>query len=229
MRVVIVDHLTSLTALVLPLAEIAAACHQRGVLVLADGAHAPGALELDIDALGVDWYIANLHKWCWTPRSSGFVWVSDQWREYLRPTVTSSGLDHGLAAEFDLPGTRDPTPFLVAPTAIDLLNQWGGRAVLAHNHDLAWSSAHRLADVWGTTFDTPEAMIGPMASVALPPQFAVTAEHAAVLQRSLLVDDHIEVPIALIDGQLRLRISAQLYNEALDYDLLAGAITRRLP
>ena len=64
-RLAIVDHITSSSALVLPLARITEACHQHGVDVLCDGAHAPGAIPVDIPSLGVDWYGANLHKWAW--------------------------------------------------------------------------------------------------------------------------------------------------------------------
>ena len=133
-RVVVVDHLTSSTALVLPIAEIAAAAHERGVLVLVDGAHVPGNVALDIESLGVDWYVANLHKWAWAPRSCGILWTSAAQQQHLFPTVTSWGLDNGLAAEFDLPGTRDPSPFLTAPFAIDLMREYGLEAVYAYNH-----------------------------------------------------------------------------------------------
>ena len=72
-RLLIIDHLTPGTALVLPVAEIAGLCHERGVLVFADGAHVPGNIAVDIDALGVDWYAANLHKWAWAPRERRLV------------------------------------------------------------------------------------------------------------------------------------------------------------
>ncbi|MEA3184934.1 MAG: isopenicillin-N epimerase, partial [Ilumatobacteraceae bacterium] len=155
-RLLVVDHMTAATAMVLPLAEIAALCHERGVLVLADGAHAPGNIAVDIDSLGVDWYVANLHKWAWAPRSAGLLWAAKQHQGYLHPTVISWGLDHGIAAEFDLPGTRDPSAFLAAPFAIDLLGELGGAdgvaAIYHHNHDLAWWAGQYLADRWGTRF-----------------------------------------------------------------------------
>ena len=84
-RLLVVDHLTAATALVLPLAEIAALCHERGVLVFADGAHVPGTLAVDIDAFGVDWYAANLHKWAWAPRSAGLLWTAKEHQAYLHP------------------------------------------------------------------------------------------------------------------------------------------------
>ena len=77
-RLAVLDHITSESALVLPIAELADACRRRGVAVLADGAHAPGAIALDIPSLGVDWYTANLHKWAWAPRSSGVLWAAPE-------------------------------------------------------------------------------------------------------------------------------------------------------
>ena len=67
-KLVVVDHITAQSALVLPVAAIAAECHARGVPVLVDGAHAPGSIALDIPATGADWYAANLHKWAHAPR-----------------------------------------------------------------------------------------------------------------------------------------------------------------
>ena len=117
-RIAVLDHVTSETALVLPLAGMAALCRERGVPVLADGAHAPGAIDLDIPALGVDWYVANLHKWAFAPRGCGVLWAAPDRREGLHPPIISWGLDVGWHQEFDWTGTRDPTPFLCAPVGI---------------------------------------------------------------------------------------------------------------
>ena len=182
-RVLIVDHITPGTALVLPLAEITALCHERGVLVLADGAHVPGNIAVDIDSFGVDWYVANLHKWAWAPRSAGLLWAAKQHQGYLHPTVISWGLDHGPAAEFDLLGTRDPTHFLASPFAIELMNEFGGddgvAAIYRYNHELAWWAGHYLADRWGTRFTTPEEMIGSMVNVRLPAHLGSTRNECA--------------------------------------------------
>ena len=227
-RLLMVDHITSQTALVLPLAEIAAVCRRRGIAVLADGAHAPGAIELDIESLGVDFYVANLHKWWWAPRACGFVWVAKSRVTQLRPTVLSWGYRNGLAAEFDLPGTRDPSNCLAAPHAVDLWQRWGGKKILEYNHALVLRSAARLSEGWGTRFSTPAQMIGPMAWLRLPPPLGDTTAGAVALQRSLLAEDGIEVPIHAGPGGLSCRISAQIYNDDSDFDRLADAITRRV-
>ena len=124
-RLAIVEHITAQSALVFPLRETAARLRARGVAVLADGAHAPGQIPVDIPSLGVDWYVANLHKWAWTPRSSGILWAAPERQAELRPTVISWGLDKGFKAEFDMLGTRDPSAHLSAPAAIALMREWG--------------------------------------------------------------------------------------------------------
>ena len=228
-RLLIVDHMTPGTAMIMPLAEIAALCHDRGVLVLADGAHVPGNIAVDIDSFGVDWYVANLHKWAWTPRSAGLLWSAKQHQSYLHPTVISWGLDHGVAAEFDLLGTRDPTHFLTAPFAIELLNEFGGAdgvaAIYRHNHELAWWAGQYLADRWGTRFATPEEMIGSMVNVRLPAEFGSTADDAERV-RAALEAEMIEAPIYVAPDGLTTRISAQIYCDRADIERFGDAVVK---
>jgi isopenicillin-N epimerase len=227
-RMAIIDHITADSALVLPLAEIATALRARGVPVLADGAHAPAAIPLDLPALGVDWYVANLHKWAWTPRSSGILWAPPTRQAGLHPSVISWGLDEGFTHEFDLVGTRDASTHLAAPAALALFAEWGLDEIRHHNHTLAWTGAHRLAERWGTVFATPEALIGPMASVPLPERAGTTPAAALALRDALLFDHGIEVHMPFYRGRVQARISAQIYNEMADIDRLAEAVLQHL-
>jgi isopenicillin-N epimerase len=226
-RLAIVDHVASSTALLLPIAEIAAACRARGVPLLVDGAHGPGALDLDLDALGVDWYVGNLHKWAWSPRSSAVLWVDASRRERLHPTVISWGLDQGLAHEFDLVGTRDPSPHLAAPEGLRMLRELGLDAIRAYNHDLAWRGGRELAARWGTELAVPESMVGCMVSVPLPPRFEATDERAARLRDELLFEDGVEVNVYARRGRLWARVAVQVYNDEADLARLGRAIERR--
>lgn len=227
-RLAVVDHITSQSALVLPLADIAAALHARNVAVLADGAHAPGSIALDVPSLGVDWYTANLHKWAWAPRSSGFLWARSERQHDLHAPITSWGLDQGFTAEFDGPGTRDPSAHLAAPAALDYMRELGVDAVRSYNHQLAWQAARRLSQRWGTPFDTPESMIGTMATVALPERFGTAADDAMRLRDWLLFEDRIEIQVHAFRGRIYARISAQIYNDWDDIDRFADAVARRL-
>jgi isopenicillin-N epimerase len=228
-KLAVVDHITSESGLVLPLAAIAERCHARGVPVLADGAHAPGAIPLDIPTLGVDWYVGNLHKWLWVPRSSGILWTSPARQAGLHGSVISWGLDRGFHAEFDMPGTRDPSPHLAAPVAIAFMRELGVDAVRQYNHRLAWNGAHHLAKRWGTDFVTPEAMIGTMATVMLPEQLGSTADDAARLRDALLYGDRIEVQVHAFRGRLYTRICGQIYNDDTDTERFADAVLGYVP
>ena len=227
-RVAVLDHVTSESALVLPIEELAARCRDRGVAVLADGAHAPGMLALDVPALGVDWYAANLHKWAHAPRSCGVLWARENRQAGLHPPVISWGLDKGFLAEFDWVGTRDPSPWLAAPAGIAFLEELGFPEMRRYTHDLAWRAAEALTARWGTTFECDEASVGSMVTLPLPAALGATAGDAARLRDALLDDDRIEVQVHAGYGRLWARVSVQVYNDWSDIERLGEAITRHV-
>jgi isopenicillin-N epimerase len=227
-RLVIVDHITAQTALVMPVAEIAAVCRSRGVPVLADGAHAPGSLAVDIPALGVDYYSANLHKWAHAPRPCGILWAAADRQQALRHPIISWGSGKGFLREFEWQATSDPTPYLAAPDGIALLQEWGFDGVLGYIHALAWEAGNLLTSRWETTLETPREMVGALVTVPLPERAGTTDEEARRLRLALLVDDRIEVHLHAWRGRLWTRISAQVYNDRSDIERLGDAVLRQL-
>jgi isopenicillin-N epimerase len=161
----------------------------------------------------------------WVPRSSGILWASPERQRSLHPAVISWGLDQGFTAEFDLPGTRDPSPHLAAPAAIAMMRELGVADVQQYNHSLAWAGAQRLADRWATPFETPEPLIGTMATVAMPGAAGRTNDDALAV-RDRLFADRIEVQVHAYKDRLHARISAQIYNSLDDIDRLAEAVVR---
>jgi isopenicillin-N epimerase len=226
-RLLVVDHITAQTALVLPVAAIAAECRTRGIPVLADGAHAPGARPLDIPSLGVDWYAANLHKWAHAPRGCGILWAAQARQSILRFPIVSWGHGKGFRAEFEHTATSDPTSFLAAPEGIALLREWDFDACVEYMHGLAWEAAAMLSDRWHTRFEIPEEMVGAMATVPLPESAGATDADAARLRLALLIDDRIEVQLHAWRGRLWTRVSTQVYNDRADIERLADAVARR--
>jgi isopenicillin-N epimerase len=226
-RLAVLDHVTSQSALVLPLAEMAAVCRAHGVPVLVDGAHAPGAIPLDIPALGVDWYAGNLHKWAWTPRSCGLLWAAPERQAGLHPPVVSWGLDQGFTTEFDWPGTRDPSAALAAPAALAFMRELDVEAVRRWNHGLAWRAGEILRERWDVPVVQDEAQVGTMITVPLPER-AGGLDAALRLRDALLFEDHIEVQLHPFRDRLWVRVSAQIYNEAADVERLAEAVANRL-
>lgn len=225
-RLAVLDHVSPETALVMPLARMAELCGRRGIAVLADGAHAPGAIAVDIPSLGVDYYTANLHKWAFSPRSAGILWAAPAHRDSLHPPVISWGAGGGWIAEFDWVGTRDPTPFLCAPEGFRFIDEaLGGRQALwTRNHGLAWDTAERLTREWGLPWTTPRSMVGSMVTLPLPASLGHGYDAAMALKNWLLAQAQIEAQILAIDERLHWRFSAQAYNDDEDVQRFTQAL-----
>ena len=227
-KLVVVDHVTAQTALVVPVAAVVATCHEQGVPVVVDGAHAPGSIPVDIPSLGADWYAANLHKWAHAPRPCGILWARPDRQPLLHHPVASWGYEGGFHQEFDHFTTSDPTCFLAAPEGIALLREWQFEEVLAYIHGLTWTAAEILTARWGTTLHAPRTMIGAMVTVPLPESAGSTVEDATRWRLKLLLDDHIEAPVHTWHGRLWTRVSLQVYNDQSDVERLAEAVKRRM-
>jgi isopenicillin-N epimerase len=221
-RLAIFDHVTSPTAVIFPVRELTALCRAAGALVLIDGAHGPGMLDLDVPSIGADWYTGNCHKWLMAPKGSGFLWTSPRQQAETHPLVISHGFGQGFTAEFDWIGTRDPTAWLSVPAAIDFHKRLGSGRLRERNAALAREQANNLARIWNTERGTPDELTGSMAAVRLPLPGALSPEHAHALRRKLFDDQRIEVLVAAFAGALWARISAHAYNRPADYARLAA-------
>ncbi|MEO8625571.1 MAG: aminotransferase class V-fold PLP-dependent enzyme [Candidatus Limnocylindrales bacterium] len=255
-RLILISHVTSPTGIVLPVEQVAAAARERGIDTLVDGAHAPGMLPLDIDALGAAYYTGNCHKWLCAPKGAGFLHVRRERQALIHPLVTSHGANQPRGAEslfrveFDWTGTADPTAYLSIPAALDFmggLTDGGWPEVMARNHTLALEGRRKLLAAMGGAPLAPEAMLGSLAAIDLPLSVepapvapAADADpHATYpgdpLRDALSDEDAVEVPVfawphTAADAAPKrrlLRISAQLYNSPADYDRLASVLVAR--
>lgn len=228
-RLLVLDHITSPTALFLPIRRMIAAAKARGITVLIDGAHAPGMLDLDIPALGADFYVGNCHKWLFAAKGCAFLWAASPAQKTIHPTVISHGYGAGFLSEFDWVGTRDPSNWLAVETALDFVETIGPESLRQRNHALMREAATILGERWGTPVGAPFAMLGAMAAIGLPPRgpFASlppTLDSAAQIRARLWDTHRIEVPIVAFADRLWVRISAQIYNDLADYRRLADAL-----
>jgi isopenicillin-N epimerase len=223
-RLLVIDHVASPTALVMPVGRLIALARSRGIRVLVDGAHAPGHLPLSLRALAADWYVGNCHKWMFAARGCGFVYAAPAERAGLHPTVISHGYGQGLAAEFDWTGTRDPCHWLALPEALRFAAEIGPARIADHNRALRAAAAAAIASRWGTGVGAPPDLLGFMAAIRIPTPLAATAENAQALHDRLYDDHRIQVPVIAFAGALWARISAQIFNAPDDYERLAAAL-----
>lgn len=221
-RLVILDHITSATAVVMPVERLIAACREAGALVLVDGAHAPGQVPLDLGTLGADFYTGNCHKWLSAPKGSAFLWARREHQAWLHPPVVSHGLGQGFVAEFDWTGTRDPSAYLAVPAALAFRQTFGDSRIKERNRALAEAAGRFLAKAWGTRLGAPEALAGSMRMVRLP----IDGRPHGDVRLALWRDHRIDVPVNALAGGLWVRVSAQIYNDMDDYRRLAEAVPR---
>ncbi len=231
-RLIFLSHITSPTAIRLPVEGVIARAREAGILTLIDGAHAPGQLDLDLDALGADFYTGNAHKWLCAPKGAAFLHVRSERQDLVEPlTVSWGSMPH---KKFDLgspfqdaliwSGTDDPTAYLAIPAAI----------AFQHKHDWPAERAHADATIaqWLPRFAAAvglEPVYMGRGHELRPPQLAVTpmpaGTDAAALKTWLYDECRIEVPVTMHLDRVFVRISFQGYNSSDDLARLEEALS----
>ncbi|KAI4301591.1 hypothetical protein L6164_034854 [Bauhinia variegata] len=246
-RLAILDHITSMPSVVLPVRDLIKICREQGVdQVFVDGAHAIGSLHVDVKEIGADFYVSNLYKWFFSPPTVAFLYCKDSSIvSDVHHPVVSHEYGNGLPVESAWVGARDYSAQLVVRSILDFVNRFEGgiEGIMKRNHDEVVKMGNMLAESWGTILGSPPEMCASMIMVGLPSRLCVTSDDDALRLRSYLRVYHgIEVPIyyqALrnCDSQPRdkdgcitgyVRISHQVYNSAEDYHKLKSTINQLL-
>jgi isopenicillin-N epimerase len=217
-RAVVVSHIASPTALVMPVEDVCEAARKAGVLSIVDGAHVPGHLPLDIEALGADVYAGNCHKWLGAPKGAGFLWARPEHQEWIEPLVISWGYheDADFGERHGWQGTRDPSAYLTVPTAIEAHAAFDAELAQA----LADDVEQRLAP-YG---------LRPLRGARSPfmRAFIVRASDPDALWQRLYDDHRVEVPVYEWEGISLLRVSIGPYNDEADVARLVDAVRETL-
>jgi isopenicillin-N epimerase len=239
-RLVVVSHITSPTAIILPVQAICREARRRGLAVCIDGPHAIAQVDVCLDQFDCDYYCASCHKWLSAPFGSGFLYVHPRRQSQISPPLLSWGVPppREPAAwweEFYWSGTSDPSALLAIPAAIEFLEQVGLETFRARTHYLAQYARQSLIAMLESRGasgaetltagclvpDNPQ-WYGSMAHVPLPP-----GDHQW-LQRALWERYGMEVPIIAWSGRRFIRVSCHLYNDRRQIDRLAAALAESL-
>jgi isopenicillin-N epimerase len=235
-KLLLIDHVTSQTGMILPVAEIVRRLAEQGIDTLIDGAHAPGMIPLDLQALGAAYYTGNCHKWICAPKGAAFLHVRRDRQQVVRPLVISHGANSPrtdrsrLQIEFGWMGTSDPSAVLSIPKALEYVATMlpgGWPAIMKRNRELALAGREVLCRTLGIPKPCPDELIGTLASLPIPDATSDTPSKSPLYldpwQDELMSRHRIEVPIIPWPAPPKrlLRISAQLYNSLPQYELLA--------
>lgn len=236
-RVLFLSHITSPTALLFPIESLIAEARSRGVYSMIDGAHTPGHIRLDLDALGADFYAGNFHKWVMSPKGSAFLYTRPELQDLVEPLVISHGWTadrHAAGAKgpfgnapyvdaIEMQGTRDPAAWLAVPAALAFRREHDWWAVADDCRRLAQETAARLAALTGLPpLSTPEFCAPQMVAMPIPPC------DTAWLKDTLLERFRIEIPVFEWRGHHIVRLSCQGYNRRDQMDILLGALQELL-
>lgn len=230
-RVLFVSHITSATAIVFPLAELIRRARRAGIITVADGAHAPGQVLLDLEALGVDFYVGNCHKWMMAPKGAAFLYARREMQPLLEPLVVSWGWESDdpgpsrLVDHHEWQGTRDVAAFLAVPAAIRFMEEHEWPQVRQACHELVCYARRAIADLTGLPPITPETSEWFVQMAAFP----LPVCQGETVQRRLYDEFGIEVPITEWNGMRFVRLSIQGYNTRSDVDALLHALREVLP
>ncbi|KAJ3235329.1 hypothetical protein HDU81_000605 [Chytriomyces hyalinus] len=232
------EHITSPTALVLPVEQLIQLCRANNILSLVDGAHAIGQIQLSLNDMQPDFYATNAHKWLCNPRGSAILYTNPQHKSKIHPLITTWGANKGFHSEFIWQGTDSYSSHLTLYTTIrffQCLTNGNPSSLYTRNANLARRAGKILAHVWNTNLLTEdEAMFASMVTVRVPPR-APQAENNVEdcgtdacgfsdLHDDLIVRFHVEVPVFTFRGKRYIRVSCHFYNSLDDIYALARSV-----
>ncbi len=229
-RVIFLSHITSPTAIILPVQEIIRRARQADIITIIDGAHAPGQVSLDLPSLGADFYGGNLHKWLCSPKGAGFLYARPEVQHLLKPLVVSWGYESETPSgsvfvdHHEWWGTRDIAAFLTVPDAIGFQKKHHWDRVRAVCHELLSETLNAIFEITGLpTFYPDDSWYVQMAAAPIPPETNI------VKLKSRLYDAYrIEVPLVEWNGHKLIRVSIQGYNTRRDVHHLLDALKKEL-
>jgi isopenicillin-N epimerase len=217
--VLVVDQISSGTAMIFPIARLVEICHERGVAVVVDGAHAPGLIDAPA-ADGADFWTGNFHKWPAAPRATAGLVVAEKWRTATMPLIVSwSEHDERLPERFDVQGTYDYVPWIAAPESLRVLDEIDWRTRRPQLTELVEEGARLVAKALGTGVAEVAHPAATMRLVELPSSFDLTNAEAfkARVSRELKA----EITLTGFDDRGFIRLSAHAYNSLQDYEQLS--------
>ncbi len=235
-RVCSFSHIDTITGLQMPLAEIAEMTRPKGIIFVCDGAQAPGMLDVDVKALGVDAYASSSHKWMLAPKGTGLLYIRKEVQDRVHPIMLYSG--YGVYSGSS--GTRNVPQILGHGIAMDFHNAIGRPRIEARCRHLSRLVRDRLRDIPALTLLTPEheELSSGVVTFALDPARGDRSEivkrfwieHNMVLKPAqgtyaYVPEEHVKGPHAHYNP---IRISTHIFNSEDEVVKMAGLMKKML-
>jgi selenocysteine lyase/cysteine desulfurase len=155
-RVISISHTVFITGLIMPLKELSRLARDKGLLILADSAHGIGMLDLDMKALGIDFFASSPYKWLGAPTGVGLLYVRREALDKVYPTVVSSGWENNAkASKLDPSGQRSDAMLFALDEALNFNNRIGKTRIERRIKVLAARLKQELAKTPGVKVHTP--------------------------------------------------------------------------
>lgn len=233
-KIIYISHITSPTAMRMPVETICQRARQAGILTIIDAAHSPGQIQVDLTAMDPDFAFGNCHKWMLAPKGSAFLYARPDMQELVKPLIVSWGLHPAIEIAtgsrfIDLlqwTGTSDPAAALTVPAAIRFMQDHDWNNVRRNCHILLGHAIRHICDISGMEplYPLDSDLYSQMGIAPLPSQIDLSQ-----LKLRLYDHYHIEVPLIEWQNQKFIRISVQGYNTQDDIDALTDALKGLLP
>jgi len=220
-RVVSFSHILFTTGVRLPAAELCKRAREHGCWTIIDGAQGPGAMPVDVKAIGCHAYAASGHKWLLGPKGTGLLYLSEE----LSGALDALPLSAGRHANSDSTGIGNIAGMIGLGAAIDFIEAIGPERIEQHNRNLRaelYDALSRLNQV-----RIPAPRDGPLTSANLAFCLPDSVDLHA-LRRNLIMRHKIYIRVVELSGFLGLRASLHLYNSSDDVEALVEALSAEL-
>jgi selenocysteine lyase/cysteine desulfurase len=228
-KLIVFDHISSVPAVLFDIEKMIKYFRTKGILTLVDGAHAIGAIELDLNKIDPDFYLTNTHKWLYTHRSSCLLYVKKDLQKLIHPIITSFGYLQSFQSEFFWLGTKDYSSYLTISDALDFRQTIASETeIFSYNHQLAIQAGNLLAQMWNSSIlISDEKYISTMNNIELPLMID-TLDKMNTLYQKLINEHNIFLPMFQFDDKFYCRISAQIYMELNDYQTVGNIVLNKI-
>ncbi|KJX93075.1 aminotransferase family protein [Zymoseptoria brevis] len=244
-RLLLFDTINTLPGVRMPFERLTKLCKMYDIWSCIDGAHGIGHIPLDLQDLDPDFFVTNCHKWLYTPRGSGILYVPVRNQHLLQSTLpTSFGFGDSFVANFASCGTLDDTPYLCVPDALgwraslSWQGQTGEVAITSYMFHLARSGGEAVARILGTeVLENEDGTLGDCAltNVRLPigalfhetEGSKVPEDIGEWIMRTMILERNTAVNVFLYADAWWARLSAPVYATLEDFEV-AGRHLREL-